>query len=170
MTVTAKDHRYRYVIGQARQAIKQGNRRAARRWAEQAARLAPKQEAPWLIIAALATPRGSLEYLKHALEINPDSQHARKGMHWAIQRYRSEALHPQHIGTPVRVVSPPPETTRQKSTFLYPWIIIFLAVVAAAAVWFGTPSFSFASEESSQILMLAQELISNATKTPTITL
>ncbi len=73
----------------ARQALQRGDRREARRWAEHAAALAPENEEPWLLLAAIASPRASLAYLQRALEINPHSQRARRGMHWAIQRTRA---------------------------------------------------------------------------------
>ena len=38
----------------AREALRDGNRSVARRWAEQAAKLAPQLEDPWLILAAVA--------------------------------------------------------------------------------------------------------------------
>ena len=74
----------------ARQALQSGDRQAARRWAEIAAAHSPELEEPWLILAALASPRASISYLERALIINPTSQRARKGMHWAVERLRKE--------------------------------------------------------------------------------
>jgi lipoprotein-anchoring transpeptidase ErfK/SrfK len=169
LTSASKKNSYRYAIQQARLALKRGDRRTARRWAERAASLAPKQEEPWLIIAALATPRASLEYLKHALEINPGSQHARKGMHWAIQRYRSEVQPAPHITSSAQVISSRPDDIRYNRTVLYSWMIILFAIVVIAAIWFGTPSFSFASDQTTNMLVLAQAWVSKPTHTPTIT-
>ena len=76
-------------IREAYRALRKGDRQAARRWAEQAAALAPGSEEPWLLLAALGSPRASLGYLKRALEINPGSQRARKGLHWTVQRLRA---------------------------------------------------------------------------------
>jgi peptide/nickel transport system permease protein len=73
-------------IENSRQAILRRDRRAARRWAEYALRLAPNSEEPWLYLAALASPRASLVYLQKALEICPASQRAQRGMAWAIER------------------------------------------------------------------------------------
>ena len=72
----------------ARQAIQRSDRQAARGWAEQAVALDPDSEDPWLYLAALADPRESVRYLEQALRINPRSQWARKGMHWAAERLR----------------------------------------------------------------------------------
>lgn len=74
----------------ARQAVKRGDRQGARRSAEVAAALSPNLEEPWLILAALASPRASVAYLDRALKINPRSERARKGMHWAVDRLRKE--------------------------------------------------------------------------------
>jgi lipoprotein-anchoring transpeptidase ErfK/SrfK len=79
-------------IRNARQALERGEQIEARHWAEQAAKLAPELEEPWLLLGAVASPKDSLVYLKRALEINPGSKRARAGMHWAIKRYRSETV------------------------------------------------------------------------------
>ncbi len=168
MTQPPKKPDYREAIQQAQLALKRGNRRAARRWAEQAASLAPEQEEPWLIIAALATPRASLEYLKHALEINPSSKRARRGMHWAIQRYRelpSPTLSPLSTSIPSIPTSSP-----RRRVMLFSWAIVLLAIMAGMLVWFGTPSFSFASDQAPDMLAIAQGWIGKATSTPTPTL
>jgi lipoprotein-anchoring transpeptidase ErfK/SrfK len=71
-------------------AIQQGNRQAARRWAERAAAFSPDLEEPWLILASVASPRASVTHLKRALRINPDSVRARRGMQWAVDRLLKE--------------------------------------------------------------------------------
>ncbi len=50
-------------LQQAQNARKQGNKTQARYYAEQALRLAPEREEPWLMLAALASPRASVAYL-----------------------------------------------------------------------------------------------------------
>jgi lipoprotein-anchoring transpeptidase ErfK/SrfK len=95
----------RQAVQNAQQELKRGDRRAARRWAEFAASVAPGMEQPWLILAGLASPHSSIAYLKRALQINPKSESARKGMRWATQRLRQEeAKRPQPGGVvpPVR--------------------------------------------------------------------
>jgi lipoprotein-anchoring transpeptidase ErfK/SrfK len=158
---------YQAAIQQARQALKKGDRRTARHWAQQAVALAPEQEEPWLIVAALASPRASLEYLKHALEINPGSSRARKGMHWAIQRYRE--ITPPTQALQLHIQTPLPSTPNRRAT-LYPLALVLMAAILGFMVWFGTPSFSFASDRSVNILEIAQEIITKATYTPTPTL
>ena len=72
----------------AQQAMQRGDRQTARRLAEKAAALAPDREEPWLLLASLASPHASVSYLERALQINPRSQQARQGMHWAVERLR----------------------------------------------------------------------------------
>ncbi len=79
-------------LHQAQIAVRNNDKTQARRLATQAARLDPTLEEPWLILAALSSPEASVVFLKRALEINPGSSRARKGMHWAIQRQRAEQL------------------------------------------------------------------------------
>jgi lipoprotein-anchoring transpeptidase ErfK/SrfK len=75
-------------LDQARAALKQRDRAEARRCAIQAASINPQLEEAWLILAVVASPHASLAYLKKALEINPQSQRARRIVHWAIMRQR----------------------------------------------------------------------------------
>ncbi|MDP2974912.1 MAG: hypothetical protein Q8N45_01740, partial [Anaerolineales bacterium] len=95
----------RQAIQNARQELQDGNRQAARRWAEFAAAVAPDMEAPWLILAGLASPRSSITYLNRALQINPKSERARQGMRWAIQRLREEEAR-RTKPTPTRLTQP----------------------------------------------------------------
>lgn len=95
----------------ARRALHQGDRQAARRLAEMAVALYPDLEEPWHILAAVASPRASVEYLSRALRINPHSERARKGMHWAAGRLRKDAEKHSSTSTPTlklkqREVSP----------------------------------------------------------------
>ncbi|TLN16181.1 tetratricopeptide repeat protein, partial [bacterium] len=102
-------------LQQAQQALRLGNRTEARRFAMEAARLDPRLEEPWLILAALGSPDASLRYLQRALEINPNSERARRGMAWALRRQQESAaptapvaLKPAQSTRPVRVAAPAP--------------------------------------------------------------
>jgi len=151
----------------AQQALKQQDHRAARRWAEKAAGFAPDREEPWLFLAAVASPRASLEYLKRALEINPKSEYARRGMRWAINRWRQE---PAPRKTPRQIIFnkiSPDALTRSRPAIL-PWTLILLAAVISFIAWFTTPSFSFAFGDGDAI-PLAQVDVDKATRTPTPT-
>ncbi len=93
--------RAQQALSEARLALRRGDRLEARRLAGQAARLAPHQEDPWLILAATSSqPRTSIQYLLRALETNPSSQRARAGIKWAIKRLRLLSVSiPQTAGT-----------------------------------------------------------------------
>jgi lipoprotein-anchoring transpeptidase ErfK/SrfK len=77
-------------LEQAQQALKAGDKITARQLVAQAAQLAPELEEVWLLMAALASPRGSVAYLERALQINPNSERAQKGMLWAQGRLKQE--------------------------------------------------------------------------------
>jgi lipoprotein-anchoring transpeptidase ErfK/SrfK len=159
----------RQAIRQAYQALRQGDRRAARRWAEQAAALAPDQEDPWLILAAVASPQTSLKHLKRALQINPGSRRARQGMHWAARRLRQTAPSPP---LPHRVIVEHParaDLTRRRPAVVVlgpPVLLAVLLALAAAALWTGLP---FISNSTAPELALAQVGLLKATRTPTAT-
>jgi len=76
----------RKAISSAREALKNGAMTEARQWAEHAAELAPQSEDPWLILAAVVSPKESVKYIRKALEANPNSPRAKQGMEWAMQR------------------------------------------------------------------------------------
>lgn len=86
MPMSAELNQIREIIQNARQALRRGDYPETRRWAEQAARLAPELEDPWLLLAAVSSPRDSLEYARRALAINPASRRAHKAMEWANER------------------------------------------------------------------------------------
>jgi lipoprotein-anchoring transpeptidase ErfK/SrfK len=88
----------RDALSYARQALKNGDMTEARQWAERAAQLAPQSEDPWLVLAAVASPRESMEYIRRALEANPQSPRAKKGMEWALQRLGETPKGEAHSG------------------------------------------------------------------------
>lgn len=93
----------RKAVMQAREALRNGFIKEARQWAEHAARLAPQSEDPWLILAAIAGPAESMDYIRKALEVNPDSPRAKQGMQWAMQRLgdvRGEGVDSMRQGRP----------------------------------------------------------------------
>ncbi len=67
-------------LQEAQRALQRGEKRAARRWAERALAQDAGLEEAWLVLAAVSTPRASLEYLQRALQINPQSE--RRGAAW----------------------------------------------------------------------------------------
>ena len=77
-------------LEQAQQALKNGDRNTARQFAAQAAQLAPELEEVWLMMGALASTRGSVSYLEKAVQINPKSERAQKGLQWARARLEKE--------------------------------------------------------------------------------
>jgi lipoprotein-anchoring transpeptidase ErfK/SrfK len=159
------------IIQEGYQALLKGDRSRARQLAQQAANLAPHQEEPWLLLAAVATPEASVEYLNRALEINPDSERARQGMHWAIQRLRANPPQPA-IRNKIVIEHPSPASiTRTKpliASSLIPIALVLLAVVTAFFAWYGTPTISQAFS-SSEPLAISQVDVVKITRTPTAT-
>ena len=102
---------YQRYIQQSITALHQKDRVTARRFAQKAARLAPNEEAPWLILASLAKPQASIHYLEKALEINPASERAHSGLKWATQRLEearqtSAQISPAVSTTPIEHTKP----------------------------------------------------------------
>jgi ATP-binding cassette subfamily B multidrug efflux pump len=81
----------RQYIQLAYQALQRGEKAKALQIAQETVHLYPNYEGAYLILAALAAPRESIEYLKRALEINPSSQRARQGIAWAVNKLRNSS-------------------------------------------------------------------------------
>ena len=108
--MTTQQQEARNAIEKARLALGAGDRRQARIWAERAAKLAPRLEDPWLILAAIAGPRDGVEYIRKALQVNPESPRAQRGMEWVMQHLNEGAPEPmraQATAQPASIKSPP---------------------------------------------------------------
>jgi lipoprotein-anchoring transpeptidase ErfK/SrfK len=169
----------RAALNNARSSFYQGNQTKTRYWARIAININPKLEEPWLWLAAVSSPRASLAYLQKALEINPNSQRARQGMHWAVKRLRVEPLRPVPLTQP-RSVQPVPGA--QVKRYIQPrrsnrwWIvlIIILAIISTALV---SPALGFyinsylvpAPQVAAQVGINKASSTPTSTNTPTIT-
>lgn len=119
---------YQY-LAKAQQARKAGDKRLARQYAEQAARLAPESEDVWLMMAALASPRASVVFMEKAMQISPDSERVRQGMHWAVERLKNE---PPPIQMPNQVAPSAPEAEPVATAAPrrpIPWAMVLLTLM-----------------------------------------
>jgi hypothetical protein len=155
-------------LEKAKKALHRKDHRTARRWAEKAASLAPDNEQPWIFLAALASPRASLAYLKRALIINPNSSNARRGMRWAIKRWREKTpkIAPARNIRIQANISPESLTTPRSA--LLPWALLSIIVIIGMVAWFSTPTFSMAFNQNTPA-PIAQVGWNKATRTFTPT-
>jgi len=114
----------------AKQALRESRRSEAWQQALLASELAPGLEEPWLILGALSDATDSVFYLRKALAINPASEAARKGMHWAVQRLRTQSVTLPPTAQPVRqgaapapAVTPVSRPQRQKPKSVRSWLV-----------------------------------------------
>lgn len=177
----------RSALNQAYAAARRGDHNQARRWASHAARLDPSSERPWLLLAALAaTPQASIAYLKIALERNPASQQARRGMDWALHRQRAAQpaaavpLDAQGATQPVAVRSsqaaaPVPAVTAAGPRRLRPaWVIFLLLICIGGLLATGLSGVlavraRSASAQRSVAVLFKPSLTATNTATPTPT-
>ena len=159
------------VLDEAKDALNRGELQLARRLALKAVRLAPSFEEPWLYLASVSSPEASISYLKKALEINPSSKQAKKGMSWAIKRFRKtdKARYPKRFQLPITIAK---EALMSHTPLLLPWSSIILILVIVVLVWLWTPDFSFAVanlQATPQTTLSSQENVRKVTYTPTPT-
>ena len=175
-------------VQKAREALRDGDRSQARKWAERAAELAPQLEEPWLVLAAVASPRASQEYVRRALKINPESLRARRAMEWAMQRLRQTEQEPAPAketpaapGVPARKPRPSQRPAARKSArrakrspFFAVLLLALGCIVCAVAGWSASTSPVVASmiprsalgSEPTQAQLWAQAPIPKPTYTP----
>lgn len=156
----------REFIAKAREALKSGDKESARDLGEKAALLAPDMEDAWLVLtAADSNPEDALAYAQKALELNPASVRARKGVEWAMGRLKqaqagnvsvaastasvySEASAPQLAKRDVKK-SPPPAQKKPNNqrNLLYIGLALGLLICIALgiAVWSFRSSLGFSA-------------------------
>jgi lipoprotein-anchoring transpeptidase ErfK/SrfK len=132
-----------------------------------AARLSPRWDAPWLVLAAVSEPRAGLAYAVRALEINPGSQAARGAIRWLIKRLprdaRVETIREFHIpeGFAVELLSPASLASPRR---LAPGLLVTaLLITGALAVWLTSQPAAATQTEATP------EPVAKATFTPTAT-
>ena len=103
----------REFIAQAREALKNGDKETARDLGEKAALLAPDMEDAWLVLtAADSNPEDALAYAQKALELNPASVRARKGVEWAMGRLKQAQANPETSSSSVYDEVPTPSPVK----------------------------------------------------------
>ncbi len=134
----------RELIAKAREALRNGDRPAARKLGERAALLVPEMEDAWLILAASdPNPTEALAYAKKALELNPDSARAQRAVEWATgklkqaqvdpERSRRGSNEPQNDLSQTaahKTVTPTPRRKYQGRNWLVPVLLLGVACVA----------------------------------------
>jgi lipoprotein-anchoring transpeptidase ErfK/SrfK len=162
-------------VQNAQNALHSGDKVSARRWAELAVSLAPEREEPWLLLAAVASPRASVEYLKQALKVNPASARAKAGMGWALKRVamaaqtattaRVKVAAPPPVVAPVQIadtapvkvvrpepspqpaVSPPAKAQKSNKLLLFILLPLLLIGVLAFSIWNASPVMAVFSSQ-----------------------
>ena len=85
-------------VAKAREALRRGDKESARRLGENAALVMPAMEDAWLVLAASdPNPQDALAHAQKAMEINPESARARRGVEWALGRVRQVQVANAHV-------------------------------------------------------------------------
>ena len=158
-------------LNKAKEALNKGELQRARRLAHKAVKLAPDCEEPWLYLASVSSPQASITYLKKALEINPTSEQAKKGMRWAIKRFRkSDQYKPsKRFHLPVFIAD---DSHTSNNPSLLSWSTVTIVLILVVLVWLWTPDFSFALpslQVTPQTTLSHQGNVRKVTYTPTPT-
>jgi lipoprotein-anchoring transpeptidase ErfK/SrfK len=140
----------RELIIKAREALRHGDKKSARLLGERAVRLAPAMEDVWLALAASdPNPQDALAYARKALEINPQSTRALRGVEWASEQLgkarAKEQTQPRIVPTQVGALASLPQKHAYQTAVAMPmlqpqgrtWLLPALLVGAAAVAILG---------------------------------
>jgi lipoprotein-anchoring transpeptidase ErfK/SrfK len=145
-----------WALAEARRAFQRGQHADARRLARQAAALAPELEDPWLLLAAGSAPRASLAYLQRALQVNPQSQRARKGMEWALARLREEENRPPPPSVGSGVEYSQPSTAIPSPSVVYrPATVVAGPGAEPLTVYRATPDAQARQQRAVRLVLVA---------------
>jgi len=140
--------------------------------AKTATDLNPKLEEAWLILASVSDPKDSIKFLNRALEVNPDSQKARKGMRWAARRLRE--IQQQNIqgksGPPHKHALKKKNQKDVGQSKKLRGISLFISIIFIGSVlmfWLGLPALQ--AQASVQKEPRPEDALPKPTLTPTIT-
>jgi lipoprotein-anchoring transpeptidase ErfK/SrfK len=171
----------REFIANAREALKRGDKETARDLGEKAALLAPDLEDAWLVLtAADANPEDALAYAQKALELNPASVRARKGVEWAMAKLKqAQAGNAGRLSTasvydeaPVAAPAKKGEAKKSPSPagkksgnnrnliFLAGALGLIICIAIGLAAWWAYNNLSFSSILPSENNVSAQEVFS----------
>jgi len=164
-------------LDKAQSALLKKDAKGAFNHAKIAADLNPKLEEAWLILASVSNPKDSVKFLNRALEVNPDSQKARKGMRWVARRLREI----QQKNVRGKSSSPQKHTSKknnkEKGQLQKRWgASLFISIISIGSVlmfWLGIPALqaqaSVQKEPRPENALLKPTLTPTITPTPTLT-
>jgi len=169
---TESQERAHLALNKAQSALLKKDASGALKYAKSAVKLNPKLEEAWLILASVSNPKDSVEFLNRALEINPDSKKARKGMRWAASRLRK--IQQQDVREKSK---PSKKKNKEKGKHNKRWgISLFIVIIFIGSVlmfWLGLPAFqaqaSIQKEPRPKNALLKPTLTPTVTPTPTLT-
>lgn len=166
----APEDSYFQAIRNAKQAINRGDRLEARRWAQMAAHLSPDREDSWLILASVSSPVASIEYIKRAQSINPQSEKVKAAMAWAENRQKSSQ--PSSNPPPKNLVDPQinKQSFIQFKTSPILWGLLIVFFILSAGFW-GRNSQIISKSEivPTESIPIVDNQFDKETRTPTST-
>jgi lipoprotein-anchoring transpeptidase ErfK/SrfK len=135
----------------AEKAQQQGQKELARQYAVKAAEQAPELEEVWLMMASLAAPRASMKFFQQALQVNPNSLPAQKGLA-DVQAMLSngpgrvepdpESLPPLEDVLDPSSANEQPEESRNRSKWIFVALILLLICLVGGGLIFGLNYFN----------------------------
>ena len=173
-----RQEKARLALDRARSALQKKDASGAFKHAKTAADLNPKLEEAWLILASVSDPEDSVKFLNRALEINPDSQKARKGMRWAARRLRViQQQDVQGKSGPTQKHTSKKKSRKDEEQSNKLWgVSLFISIIFVGSVlmfWLGLPAVqaqaSVQKEPRPKDALLKPTLTPTITPTPTLT-
>lgn len=176
-------HTITVMLEKAQSALKAGDKKEARAWAQKVLHASADNVDAYLILASISAPKESLKYLKRVLELDPKNQKARSGMRWVAEKLKEEETQKkqnsaQEDTQAIKVKAAQKRPQKKNGSHSSIWgILLFSAIVLAglaAFSWYGLPILNSTSKDIKDPrpagVVVKPTLTPTATATPTPTL
>jgi LysM repeat protein len=156
------------------EALRRGDKRSARRYAERAVFLGRDKVEPWLVLAETSSPRARIAYVQEALKIDPASPLAAQALRRAQARAQKQAAPaaqpPGELSpgsSPIPIIGPAKQTGDKKRPKTRMRLVQILALLAAAAlVWLAWTRLTSGADPAASVALVNAQA---TTYTPGVT-
>ena len=163
------------ILSDAIQLLRKGEQYQARSLAEKALAIDSNSENAWLILAATASPRASIEYFKQVLRINPSNKYAINGIKWAGKKLLTQTSDTPATQQKITRTASTKAQSKRHFSFFPILLILILGVIGAFAIFrsniFSTEKEAYAANQINNVKLnkATRTFTPTSTFTPTFT-
>jgi LysM repeat protein len=126
--------------------LRSGDKKNVRRFARQAASLAPDLEYAWLVLAEVSSPRARIAYLERAIRINPDRTSSHEQLRLAREKLEKREVQAPTLSTDQSKTIAIPTDDISKPIFSVPLFLVSIIIIGLVLWgWMGNTQSAFAA-------------------------